>query len=374
MVRALALEQWPQRDTTLSTDQPPIDTPTSALSEAPLSGSSAKPTADRSQGLASPLVIPPLQDFAQTLAGLLAVAYLCGFVAVTAHLGRFGLRDYDAFRVQYLVAGAIVWVLIGLFAFIVGRHVLTVDKDVEEYEELFTSKGAIGLGWAMWAYLYNGSELIFLLLACTFVAGSLLFALPGMTVVFVGAAIMSGQYLISKILIGSKERLTPWSFVYIGAFWLVAVGAFLFVAEGPYRELFFSFCLLAIGLNAYTEQRSRTKHPRAFTAYSIGLGLLVISGVFGAQYYDRVRPSIGGGAPMVVRLIVDESKIPPELKVQLHIENGLSAPVAILAETNGELLVGEKGDRDRYQYMIRVKRDLVSAMSFADPRPATVPN
>ena len=335
-----------------------------------MSGSSEQPTS-----AVSPLASITLQDFAQALAGVLALAYLSGFIVVTAHLGRFGLKDYDAFRVQYLVAGAIVWVTIGLFAYFVGRHVFRIDEDTEEYRKLFESVGGKGSGWAAWAFFYTAGELAYFLGVCTLVAGSLLFFLPSTNTILLAVAIVFGQQLVDMVLTSAASRhLTQWSFVWIGVFFATALAGFLFVVEGPYRELFIFFCVLAAGLNAYQHQRRHSRNPKLIKAYFIGFGLLVVSGAFGSHFYDRVRPSIGGGAPQVVRLIVDETKMPVELKRSLGVVGDTSTSVDLLAETATEILVGEEPSDDRYKKMFRIKRDLVSAMSFADPRTPRVQN
>jgi hypothetical protein len=322
----------------------------------------------------SPLTNLAFRDIAQSLAGVLALAYASGFVVVTAHLGRFGLKDYDAFRVQYLVAGAIVWVTIGLFAYFVGRRVLRIDADTEEYIKLFESVGGKGSGWATWAFFYTVGELAYFLVVCTLITGSLLFTLPSTNTLLVVIAIVAGQQLVDMVLNSAASRhLTQWSFVWVGAFFATALAGFLFVADGPYRELFVSLCLLATGLNAYQYQRSHSMNPNLVKAYFVGFGLLVISGAFGAHFYDRVRPSIGGGAPHLVRLIVDETKMPEELKNLLGVEGNTSKPVDLLAGTATEILVGEEMDHNRYKKMFRIKRELDSAMSFADPRPPNTP-
>lgn len=335
-----------------------------------MSGSSEQPASE-----VSPLASFALHDFAQALAGVLALAYLSGFIVVTAHLGRFGLKDYDAFRVQYLVAGTIVWVTIGLFAYFVGRHVLRIDEDTEECRKLFESVGGKGAGWAAWAFFYTAGELAYRLVVCTFVAGLLLFSLPSTNMLFLVGAIVIGEQLANMILTSAASRhLTQWSFVWIGVFFATTLAGFLLVTERPYRELFFFFCVLAAGLNAYQHQRRHSKNPKLIKAYFIGFGLLVVSGAFGSHFYDRVRPSIGGGAPQVVRLIVDETRMPVELKRSLGVVGDTSTSVDLLAETATEILVGEEPNDDRYKKMFRIKRDLVSAMSFTDPRTPRVQN
>lgn len=329
-----------------------------------MSGSSEQPTS-----AISPLASFTLQDFAQVLAGVLALAYLSGFIVVTAHLGRFGLKDYDAFRVQYLVAGAIIWVIIGLFAYLVGRHVFRIDEDTEKYRKLFESFGGNGAGWAIWAFFFTASELAYFIVICTLVAGSLLFSLPSTNTIFLVGAIAFGQQLVDMALTSPASRhLTQWSFVLIGVFFATALAGFLFAVEGAYLELFIWFCMISAGLYAYHDQRLHSRNPKLIRAYFFGFGLLFVSGVFGEHFYDRVRPSIGGGAPQVVRLIVDEAKMPVELKRSLGVVGDTSTSVYLLSETATEILVGEYPNDGRYKKMFRIKRDLVSAMSFDDPR------
>jgi hypothetical protein len=313
-----------------------------------------------------------LQDIAQALAGLLALAYVAGFIVVTAHLGRFGLKDYDAFRVQYLVAGAVVWVAIGFFAYFVGRHVLRMDEDTNEYRKLFESLGGKGPVWTAWAFIYTWAELAYFLVVCTLVTGSLLFFVPSMqTIMFALALVMGQQWIFTARTSAAGRHLTKWSYVWFGAFFATTLVGFIFVAEGPYREFFISLCLLALGLNAYQLQLEHSGNPLVVKAYFIGFGLLFVSGSFGAYFYDRVRPSIGGGAPQTLRLVMDETKVPVELRKQLGMVDNVSKPVDLLAESSIEILVGQEMENNRYQKMFRIKRDLVSALAFSDPRPSS---
>jgi hypothetical protein len=332
------------------------------------------PTEQPTNPVSPPLRSVALQDIAQSLAGLLALAYVSGFIVVTAHLGRFGLKDYDAFRVQYLVAGSIVWVVIGLFAYFVGRHVLRLDDDTNECRKLFESLGCNGAGWTAWAFFYTMVELGYFLAVCTLIIGSLLFSLPNTSTILVAVAIVSGQQWINLVMTSAASRhLTKWSFVWFGIFFGTSFVGFFIVADGPYRELLISLCFLAFLLNAYQSQLSHAKNPLLVKAYFVGFSVLFISGAFGTHFYDRVRPSIGGGAPQTVRLIVDETKVPLELRNQLGVVGSTSKSVDLLAETDTEILVGQAMDNNRYHEMFRIKRELFIAISFGDPRPSSAP-
>lgn len=310
-----------------------------------------------------------LRDFAQALAVTVSVAYLCGFIVVTAHLGRFGLRDYEAFRLQYLIAGGMVCVLAGTFTYFVGRHLARLDSDTDEYIKLFESLGGKGRGWNVWAFVFAGIELGYFVVVCTLIAASLLFPPPDKTTIYVAIAIVFGQYLIDMILTSAASKhLTPWSFVWIGVFLALTVIGFLITIEGPYRDLFFFFCISTTVLLVYQHQKEHAKNPSLVTAYFVVFGLITFAGAFGSSFYARVRPSIGGGAPLNVRLIIAEQEMHTELKRTLGVLGGTSGPVYLLAETGTELLVGQGTDSDHFAQLLRIRRDTVSGIVFSDPR------
>jgi len=313
-----------------------------------------------------------LSDFAQILTGALTLVYISGFIVVTAHLGRFGLKDYDAFRLQYLVAGAIVWVTIGLFTYFVGRHVSRLDEDADEYRQWLESMGGKGNAWAAWALFLNISELAQLLVVCTLVTGSILFPLPNVETITVAVAMFCGQQLIDMALTSrAKKHISKLFMVLLGLYFSTTVCGFLAFVEGSYRDLFFAFCFLAGGASVYQHQRLHARSPKLVTAYFVGFGLLVVSGSFGAHFYDRVRPSIGGGSPQTVTLFLDEAKVPIALKNELNVQGSISLSADVLAETATEVLVGLKKDHEQYAKMVRIKRELIVAMSFLDPRVKT---
>lgn len=220
--------------------------------------SPSKPETPKSQS--SALHDIALKDLGQTFALSVAVAYVCGFIVVTAYLGKFGLREYAAFR------------------------------------------------------------------------------------------------------------MLPRSFVYMGTFKALAVIAFLLLVDGPYVELaYFYFVALAF-LNSYRYQQKSTTEPKALASYFSIASIVLFSGLFGAFFYGHVRPDVGGGSPVTVRIAIDEQRIPPELARVLQLRDGSLASVDLLAETDTELLVGKANSSGRYDELLRVKRELVTAILMHDKR------
>lgn len=315
------------------------------------------------------------RDLGQALALTVSAAYFCGFIVVTAHLGRFGLREYDPFRTQYLVAGAIVFVLVGVFAYFVWNLLTRLDTNTAEYEKLFERLGGAGRGWAIWAFVYASIEVAYFVVVCTIVAASLLFPLPQKSVLFLVLAIVAGKFLIDMILTSAaSEHLSPWSFVWIGIFMGAAVVGFLLLTEGPYYDFSFLFFVSVAVVIGYQRQKRLAPDPKAVTAYFVVFSLIAFSAAFGASFYGRVRTSVGGGAPVTVRLVMSEQSLPAELSRALGITASVSAPVDLLAETTTEFVLGRGAIANRYEQIVRVKRDIVTALVLPDPRSQQAPN
>lgn len=310
-----------------------------------------------------------LKDLGQTFALIIAVAYVCGFIIVTAYLGQFGLREYAAFRMQYLVAGTTILLLAGLFGYFVARHLQPDNADVVAYTKLFMPEGGDQLKWSLLAVLFIMLETAYNVTLCAMISAAFLFPLPHREAILLILAIIGGGAIIQFVMTSNAQKhLSRRSFVYIGAFYAVAVVAFLFLVEGPYRELAFFFFVAFFFFNSYQLQQRSTTNSKALAFYFSIVSIVVFSGAFGTFFYGQVRPSFGGGAPVTVRILTDEQRTPPELARVLRLPNGNPASVELLAETDAELLIGIANSSGRYDELLRVKRELVKAILMHDKR------
>ncbi len=310
-----------------------------------------------------------LKDLGQTFALSVAVAYICGFIVVTAYLGKFGLREYAAFRMQYLIAGATVFLLAGLFFYFVARNIGPDNTDVEQYTTFFMPVGGDTLKWSFLALLFIFVEIAFNVILCSVLSAAFLFPLPNRATVLLLIAIVSGGALIHFVMTSdARNHASPRSFVYIGTFMALAVIAFLLLVDGPYVELaYFYFAAFAF-LNSYRYQQRSTTEPKALAFYFSIASIVAFSGLFGAFFYGHVRPDIGGGAPVTVRILIDEQRTTPELARVLQLRDGSLASVDLLAETDTELVIGIANSSGRYDELLRVKRDLVKAILMYNKR------
>ena len=326
----------------------------------------SKPEMPKSQ---SALKNIALRDIGQTFALSVAAAYICGFIVVTAYLGRFGLREYAAFRMQYLIAGTMIFLLVGLFGYFVARNMGPGNSDVEQYTKFFMPVGGDTLKWSFLAVLFLFLQTAYNVVLCSVISAALLFPLPNRETLLLIIAIAGGGAFINFVMTSSaRNHVSPRVFVYIGSFMALAVIAFLLMADGPYLELaYFYFVALAYLISYRYHQRSTTE-PKALAFYFSIVSIVVFSGIFGTFFYEHVRPSIGGGAPVTVRILIDEQRAPPELARVLRLHDGSLAPVDLLAETDTELLIGTANSSGRYDELLRVKRELVKAILMRDTR------
>lgn len=309
------------------------------------------------------------QDVGQALVLVVFSAYVYGFIIVTAHLGRFGVQEYEIFRMQYLIAGGMFWILVGIFVFFMGRHMTTLDEDTAKYKKLFERMGSTGRGWTIWAFVLTFIEVVCFVVVGTVIAALILLPPPKKSInPLLIMAMIIGKFLIDFILTSAaSERLSARFYVWTGSYMAAVIAGFLLLADALYYELFLIFSLMSMGLLYYmTILHHRVS--KVFTAFIVILGLIGFSGQFGIRLYGHVKRSVGGGAPITVRLILSEQGSPTELGRTLNARDGISAPVDLLGETSAELLVGYGATSDRYEQLLRVKRDKITGLIFTDTR------
>lgn len=294
---------------------------------------------------------------------------MCGFIVVTAYLGQFGLGENAAFRMQYIVAGTTFFTLGALFYFIVAGNIELENKDVERYTALLLPVGGDVLKWSFVAIAFVFADVAFAVVMCGVISSGLLFPLPNKATLLLIFAISSGAALVFiGMTSDSRKHASRKSFVYFGIFKALAEIAFLLIAEGPYLHLTYFYAAAFCVLNAYLSQQRSTARPKALASYFIVLGVVVFSGVFGVFFYGQLRPSIGGGTPVKVRILINAQRTTPELARVLQRSDGSLATVNLIVETETELLVGGGSTAGHYDELLRAKKELVEAVLMYDTR------
>jgi hypothetical protein len=306
----------------------------------------------------------------QGLATCLPLLYLAGFVVVTAHLGRFGIREYDAFKWQYLVAGCIFAVFALGFAFFCARHLIALDEDAEKMRQVLEEHGARGARWALFAGVFSFIEAIYLSVVGIYLVSLLL--IPGwssaslMLLVFMAY----GQFLIDSSLQGPKTRLTPRAFILLAVFQLLVIATALYRLPAQASSIGVLFFGLAMSVFLFGTHWPRLKKSPLAIGWAVVALTIASAGGFGASAYEQVRQSIGGGAPTPVRLVLAKDSLPANVLTTLAAKDDISNYVDLLAETSDELVVGISKREQRYEHVLRVKRGAITGLIYEDPRKA----
>lgn len=82
-----------------------------------------------------------IKDLGHVIAVGLIVLYFCGFLVVNAYNGRLGIRDYDALRTQYVVAGLIEFALIAMCAAVGRWNPSRSGEEMREYAKQLRANG-----------------------------------------------------------------------------------------------------------------------------------------------------------------------------------------------------------------------------------------
>jgi hypothetical protein len=342
----------------------------SPVSEPPAPMSTA-PAEERRDPPKLPYAFEP-KDLGQIIALAGVAVYVCGFIVVTAYLGQFGVHDYSAFRLQYLVAGSLYCLIVGIFAFLVGRPFLRSTEWTKKLRTHLRIVTGQSRKWSALAVIYNLVDVYYQLTLCVAVSSLILFQLPNLTIgTTLSAVFFVGLFIALFLNSNAALDAGPKAFIVICVLRVVSIVAYLLVSAGPYSEFLAFLWFLLFGLSMYSIGMRGTQDRGAMRIYFIVVVVLVGgAGIFGSQYYSRIRPGIGGGAPIAVQVLVNEDEAPSELKRALRQQDGSLAEVDLLAETDAELLLGLSRKDGRYGQLLRVRRDLVKAVYMKDTRAA----
>jgi len=304
------------------------------------------------------------KNMGQTFAVIVSSIYISGFIVVTAYLGSYGLRDYEAFRIQYLIAGIILWLYFGAFVYFLGKKIHNLGSNEHSFHNLFKQYGYTGASWELWALILSLIELVYYSIMCSIVAISIMLE-NIFTVEFrmYLAAFMLGQTILFNIHHSSvRDKISKASFVLLGIYWTVAVVGYFIVSErtsiwiaGIYIIL---MAIVSLAVLEYKQHKNIS-----IAIYMFIWALVSISGMFGSHCYSNIRPSLGGGASIEVSLVLNgKQTIPQELVKVLGLKNHTSTRVNLLAETNNELLIGVDKMFDKYKEIIRIKKEIIQAI------------
>lgn len=316
-----------------------------------------------------------IANIGQIIAIAGAVAYFCGFIIVTSFLGSFGIKDYDAFHIQYIISGTTLLLIIGFFVYLVGRRVFQLDDDSRHYLKKFQKLEATGKFWSFCAFVYPlieiGFFIVFTVVSISFFIFPITFT-PTFWIVAIATSATGFDFFVNA---GREERLGKYYYLLNEIFYLITFLAFFYEVDGIMSEFSgyvldgFMWTTFAMFTDKYVVRRVLdNRYKLIIYAVLSFIFLIGLSSKFGQHYYGFIRSSIGGGEPQQVQIVVDESDTPLPIVNALKISKSISEKVDLIAQTDADLYIGypPRENEQRYKTVIRVQRKLIMAVIAND--------
>jgi hypothetical protein len=316
-----------------------------------------------------------IANIGQIIAINVAVAYFCGFIIVTSFLGSFGIKDYDAFHIQYIISGTTLLLIIGFFVYLVGHRVFLLDDNSRSYLKKFQKLEANGKFWSFCAFVYPLIEIGFFIVFTVVSMSFFIFPITSTRTFWIVAIAISAALFDFIANAGREERLGKYYYLLNEIFYLITFLAFFYEVDGIISEFSgyvldgFMWTIFVAFTDKYVVSRVSNSKYRLIIYSVLSFTILIgLSSKFGEHYYGFIRSSIGGGEPQQVQIVVDESDTPLPIINALKISKSISAKVDLIAQTDADLYIGypPRENEQKYKSVIRVQRKLIRAVIAND--------
>lgn len=318
----------------------------------------------------SPFASLNLAASAQYLGVSAAALYGLGFIVVNAYLSQFAATNRKLFDVEYIPAGILFVVLVGLYFAFMKLFLFEGEAIVTN---VLKSGGATQLDrfWNIASGLfYFSGALFWLIFLALFISVS--FFDEHVTAVFgqIATLMALSNAMFLQGLFDKHPRFRLWWF-----FAMQTGGIAIFSLERknvPASTMSLFWALLVITWASLffigIEQKVNRKiGPHIITLLVILAGLAM---AFGRHMYEKVPMALGGGKPVAVRLLVAPEAVPTVQQV-LKLNVQLSDEVLLVTENQDEILVLAKRE-DGSQQPLRLSRRLFNGVipvsSAGNPR------
>lgn len=288
--------------------------------------------------------------------------YALGFIVVNSYLIKIGVYSFNILNSQYLAAGVIFGAAGGIFGFVVGRRIYFLEHDFSEFASL-GSKFRYPKIWVLFCFVYVYVEVVFGGVVGAFWTANLLFDdIKGLSNLLI---LLTVAFLVDYLILwrGGVYKNHPFvalPVAFIG-FNIIAFSAIILVPDIRMYSLYILYFTAGIVLNIVIDVSYRRTGNILFTAFWGIITLFTAAAIFGNVFYGEVKRQYGGGKPFPVQFVVSE-EFPTYLANVLKVENGLTAEVNILGETNSEFLIQTRAPDQNEQISLRISRTLINAV------------
>ncbi len=272
-------------------------------------------------------------------------AYVTGFVAINAHLSKYGVFDFDLANSRYLIVGALFFIFIALLCFFTGR--ILYEEWLSEESDDPNSDYTILDVWA--GIIFSWARIIF-----SICISAALFSLT-----FLGSTEPILFCIYSAVLVGIRPK---WDDMWEGRglferFPLIdvivdpiarTVGVVIFFTTidipSPTMTVFFQIALISVYgifiLRLFKEFQSSGEEFTRTIIHST-IFVLLTSASFGWLQYAHIKSGFGGGQLQATEIIVVDQTVSKGLE-EMGFEVTPTFKVNLVYEKQEELIVTVK--------------------------------
>ena len=238
--------------------------------------------------------------------------YVCGFLATNAHLGKFGIFDFDLVSSRYVVVGILYCGFVGFWLFFVGNflwHTVWYGYEIEEKNSIWSSL----LAQIHWLFLICVSTALFTLIFHER-AEAVYFCALAAVLRIVGPwweNLWESRGLYSRFPLGDAAIEPAVSVLAIGLFFatmgvdvLGMVVFFHFLAMSIYGRFLLQW---AKQYKNRKKSRDNENHLVRGVVHIVVL-ILLSSTSFGWLQYGNIGPHLGGGQSQSVEIMVVDAR------------------------------------------------------------------
>lgn len=309
----------------------------------------------------NPIAHLNLATVAQYLGLAAAIFYLLGFIIVSTNLGRFAAMNRRLFDVQYVPAGILFAVLVGLYLSFMKLYLFEAESVIWNVQKVGGPTGS-PLFWGITAFLFQLLGMVFWLIFVTLLISSVFMDEPLMQLFApVSVAMIASLTLFLQGTFDRYPRFRVFAFLAVDV-----IGITVFVLQRkhvPELTMSLFWVLVAITFTLTLIIGVEKKIEGKFGILQLAMPAVMLAGLamyFGAHMYDKVPQALGGGKPVPVRLLVSPDSVPAIQQV-LKLNSQLSDEVLLVMENQDEILVLTKRP-DGSQQPLRLSRRLFNGV------------
>ena len=257
--------------------------------------------------------------------------YVCGFLATNAHLGRFGIFDFDLINSRYVVVGILYCIFVGFWLFFVGHFLwgrVWYDDEIEEKNSIWSSLPAR----IHWLFLICVSTALFTLIFHERAEAGYFCALAAVLRIISPwwENLWESRGLYSRFPLGDSA-IEPAVSVLAIVLFFATMGV-----DALGMIVFFHFLVMSIYgrfiLQRAKQHKDRKKYGDNENHLAHGVVHIVVlivlsSTSFGWLQYGKIGPHLGGGQSQSVEIVVVDVRTSERLQAM-----GLPAKPTLKAE------------------------------------------